>query len=116
MSINSKTGEITVKGKVDRETYPWINLTLRATDSGPVSLTGMAFLNIQVLDENDNNPVFEANGQNEYFVSEDAPIGSLVAQVKAVDEDIGEYGKVTYLLDSTSSYGKFKIDKETVSS
>jgi cadherin-23 len=115
VSIDSKTGELFVKGKIDRETYDWINITVRATDPPPSSLSGIAKINIQILDENDNNPIFVMNGTREFTVSEDAPIGSLVTQIHAKDDDIGSYGKVTYLLDASSSFGKFKIDRDTVS-
>ncbi|RWS28589.1 cadherin-23-like protein [Leptotrombidium deliense] len=113
VEIDPKTGELRVRGKLDREMYSWINITVRATDAGPSSLSGIASMNIKVLDENDNNPVFVNEEKKEYFVSEDAPIGSLVAQIEAKDEDSGDFGKVTYLLDASSSQAKFKIDRET---
>lgn len=115
VDINSKTGDIMVRGRIDREMYSWINISVRATDYGPSSLSGVAKVAIQVFDENDNNPVFSSNERKQFTISEDAPIGSLVTQVKAHDEDIGAYGKITYLLDASSSDGKFKIDRDTVS-
>ena len=116
IKINHKTGEVAVSERIDRERYSWINVTVRATDSGLPPLTGLSLLSIQVLDENDNNPVFVGDLRQAYMVPEDAPIGSLVAQVTARDEDSGAFGKVTYLLDSSSTFGKFKIDRETVCS
>lgn len=114
IKINSKTGEVSVSERIDRERHSWINVTVRASDSGQPSLTGLALLSIQVLDENDNNPVFFADQRSTFTIAEDAPIGSLVAQVSARDEDTGVFGKVTYLLDSSSTLGKFKIDRESV--
>src|SRR5581483_12103553 len=58
------------------------------------------------------NPVFAPESRVQLAVSEDAPIGSLVGQVSAHDEDAGVYGKVTYLLDASSSSGKFRIDRD----
>lgn len=115
IDISSRSGDIMVKGKIDRETYSWINCTVRATDGGPSPLSTVSKVSIQVFDENDNNPVFDGNNQLTFTASEDSPLGSLVAQVTAHDDDIGLYGKVTYLLDASSSHGKFKIDRDTVS-
>nr|XP_027198229.1 cadherin-23-like [Dermatophagoides pteronyssinus] len=113
LRINSTTGEISVLGRIDREIYNWLNLTVRAIDHGDPPLSGTAEIAIQVLDENDNNPVFDDENLHKVTIPEDAPIGSLVVQIKASDADIGAFGKLTYLLDSSSSLGKFKIDRET---
>lgn len=57
VKINPKTGELfTSSEKIDRETTPLLNVTLRATDDGNLSST--AQLLITIRDENDNNPVF----------------------------------------------------------
>lgn len=113
ISIDRKTGEVLVSDKIDRETTSWINVTLKATDSGVPPLTGMTSLSIQVLDENDNNPVF-IEGLTEFHVSEDSPLGTIVAQLEATDADAGEHGRITYALDPSGTHGKFKIDKDTV--
>ncbi|CAG2110524.1 unnamed protein product, partial [Medioppia subpectinata] len=60
---------------------------VKATDTGQPPLTGLSLLSIQVLDENDNNPVFVGEQRQAFMIAEDAPIGSLVAQVSARDED-----------------------------
>lgn len=114
LQINSTTGEITVLGRIDREIYNWLNLTVRAADNGEIPLSGTAQVAIQVLDENDNNPIFDDENLHKVTIPEDAAIGSLVVQISASDADIGAFGKLTYLLDSSSSFGKFKIDRETV--
>lgn len=115
LQINSTSGEVFVTGRIDREVYNWINVTVRAEDSGETPLYGVASLAVQVLDENDNNPVFDDENLHKVTIPEDSPIGSLVVRVTASDADIGAFGKLTYLLDSSSSLGKFKIDRETVS-
>ncbi|KAH7637786.1 cadherin-23-like protein [Dermatophagoides farinae] len=113
LRINSTTGEISVLGRIDREIYNWLNLTVRAIDHGDPPLSGTAEIAIQVLDENDNNPVFDDENLHKVTIPEDSPIGSLVVRITASDADIGAFGKLTYLLDSSSSLGKFKIDRET---
>ncbi|OQR73271.1 cadherin-23-like, partial [Tropilaelaps mercedesae] len=112
ISIDIKTGEVLVSDKIDRETTAWINVTLKATDSGVPPLTGMTSLSIQVLDENDNNPAF-VEGPTEFHVSEDSALGTVVARLRATDADAGEHGRITYALDPSGTHGKFKIDKDT---
>ncbi|CAN7993536.1 unnamed protein product [Ixodes hexagonus] len=112
INIDRRTGEVTVTGKIDRELHGWINVSLKATDSGLPPLSGVTDLQIQVLDENDNNPIFKY-GPSEFSVSEDARVGSPVATVEAVDADVGEYGRVTYALDAAGTDGKFKIDRDS---
>lgn len=112
VGVDRKSGEVSVSNKIDREMFSWLNVTVVATDSGVPPLSGAADIFIQVLDENDNNPVF-ISSNTEFFVAEDAPIGAEVALIQATDADVGEYGKITYLLDTSSTQGKFKIDKDT---
>ncbi|XP_026315340.1 cadherin-23 [Hyposmocoma kahamanoa] len=110
--MESKTGEIVVANKIDHEQYPWINLTVKAVDSGVPPRYSVADMFIQVLDENDNNPVFESS-TFEYRVREDVEPGTTIADIVARDADSGEYGKITYLLDRISTQGKFLINPET---
>ena len=48
VSINDETGEIYVAGKIDRELYQWLNLTVGATDSGVPARTSFASVFIEV--------------------------------------------------------------------
>lgn len=63
-----------------------------------------------MIDENDNNPVF-VNPPSNLTIREDAPPGTQVAVVTAIDPDSDDYGRVTYLLDRKSSDGKFKVSE-----
>ncbi|GBP37114.1 Cadherin-23 [Eumeta japonica] len=110
--IESQTGEVVVAAKIDHEIYPWINLTVKAVDSGVPPRYSLVDLYVQVLDENDNNPYFEP-GPVEYKIKENVEPGTAVARILAKDADSGEYGKITYLLDRISTQGKFLINAET---
>ncbi|KAJ8674820.1 hypothetical protein QAD02_010606 [Eretmocerus hayati] len=112
IDLNSETGEVTVANRIDREIHPWINLTVRATDSGIPPRSSIAEVFIQVIDENDNNPYFVTDLTN-VTVMENSKIGTEVVVVKANDSDSGDYGKITYLLDRISSQGKFVIHPNT---
>ncbi|KAM3963622.1 cadherin-23 [Aphomia sociella] len=110
--MESATGELVVANRIDHEQHPWINLTVKAVDSGQPPRYSVAELFIQVLDENDNNPIFESSSF-EYRVREDVEPGTIIARVAATDADSGEYGTVTYLLDRMSTQGKFLINAES---
>ncbi|CAG9818294.1 unnamed protein product [Phaedon cochleariae] len=110
--LDPDRGDIVVASRIDHEQYQWINLTVKATDDGVPSRSTRTELFIQILDENDNNPYFLPQPSS-IVVPEDVHVGREVAQVRALDADSGEYGKVTYLLDRLSSRGMFSVDADT---
>ncbi|XP_069668723.1 cadherin-23 isoform X2 [Periplaneta americana] len=110
--LDSETGEIVVASKIDHELFPFLNFTVRATDSGIPPRSSLVDVFIQVLDENDNNPYFVGDVNN-ITVREDAPVGTEIATIEARDADSGDFGKITYLLDRMSSQGKFQINPRT---
>ncbi|OXU32081.1 hypothetical protein TSAR_007838 [Trichomalopsis sarcophagae] len=112
VKLDSETGEVTVANKIDREVHSWLNLTVRATDSGIPPRSSLAEVFIQVIDENDNNPYFVTDVSN-VTVNENSKIGTEIIALKARDPDSGDYGKVTYLLDRMSSQGKFAIHPDS---
>ncbi|CAB0015650.1 unnamed protein product [Nesidiocoris tenuis] len=62
--LDSATGELLVASRIDREQVPWINMTVKATDSGIPPRSAFVDVFIQVLDENDNNPYFLSDISN----------------------------------------------------
>ncbi len=112
--IDAESGEVFAGHKnIDCESTTWLNLTIRATDSGRPAQSSYADLAIKVLDENDNGPAF-VDDELSLSVPEDAPVGTVVARLQAEDDDGGEFGKITYFLDRHSTaLGAFKIHPET---
>ncbi|KAK7024511.1 Cadherin-23 [Halocaridina rubra] len=108
VDLDRETGEIVVSERVDREQFSWLNFTVKATDSGVPPRSNQVDVLVQIIDENDNNPVF-INPPSNLTIREDAPPGTSVAIVSAVDPDSDDYGRITYLLDRKSSDGKFKV-------
>lgn len=100
--LDANNGDIVVANKIDYESHNWINLTVKAADSGIPRRYSRAEVFIQILDENDNNPFFLPEPKV-LIVPEDAPVGHKIAILKAEDADSGEFGKMTYLLDRISS-------------
>uniref|UniRef100_A0A3P8RIE3 Protocadherin-16 n=1 Tax=Astatotilapia calliptera TaxID=8154 RepID=A0A3P8RIE3_ASTCA len=94
--------DLVLNNKLDREAQDLYTLTIEAFDGGIPARTGTLQVNIHVLDENDNPPVFN---QTEYHTSvrEDAPVMSAVCQVQATDYDLGDNGRLTYEINRRQS-------------
>jgi hypothetical protein len=57
--------------------------------------TDTAYLNITVIDDNDNSPIFQHN-QYTFLVPVSTAIGTSIGQVVAADVDIGIYGRMLF--------------------
>lgn len=97
--LDSSTGEVKTRSKLDREVMPQYDITVEARDRGIPPLSSTATVRLSVLDVNDNGPEFYPQ---QYFVAvaEDNPIGSSLVQVSATDKDDGENAVITYELTS----------------
>ncbi|NWV21595.1 PCDG7 protein, partial [Origma solitaria] len=83
--------------ELDREQVSEYNLTVRAADGGSPPLQSTAVLVLQVLDVNDNAPVF-AQERYSARVAENNAAGALVLTVLARDADWGQNARVRYRL------------------
>jgi len=66
--------------RLDRETESRYTLRLVALDGGKTPRTGTLLIDVQVLDSNDNKPVF-VRPQYEVRVAENTPVGTSIFQV-----------------------------------
>ena len=111
--MDPKSGLITLKTSLDRELLgDWVNLTVRATDLGEIAqLHSDSIVSINILDENDNRPKFDAK---EVFVSlqENSPIGFLITRVFATDPDLNSTMHY-FILNKTNDSSQFLINKLT---
>ncbi|TSK49682.1 Protocadherin-16 [Bagarius yarrelli] len=107
--LDKKSGTLSSSKALDREKKARYTLTVEARDLGTPSLSSTATLDISVLDLNDNSPVFTSSS---YMVeiNEDAPEGTFVLEVTALDKDEGSNGQVVYFL-SQESKGTFIVDQ-----
>uniref|UniRef100_A0A4W6G704 FAT atypical cadherin 2 n=1 Tax=Lates calcarifer TaxID=8187 RepID=A0A4W6G704_LATCA len=113
--LDSTTGALTLERELDFERRPSYNLTVRAVDHGlPRSLSSSCFVEIQVLDVNENlhRPVF-SEFVYEAAVMEDAAVGTSVVMLTAADKDLGRDGVVRYHIHEGSGLGVFTIDEES---
>ncbi|XP_068445512.1 protocadherin alpha-8-like [Clinocottus analis] len=100
---------------LDRETKNRHTLLLTAIDGGRPSQSGTTEIAVDVLDINDNMPVFD---QDTYSVllEENAPIGTTIIQVNASDIDEGSNGEVIYSLGNNVNNRireMFRVDANT---
>ncbi|XP_037950631.1 cadherin-87A [Teleopsis dalmanni] len=117
-SIDAYTGSIMVADStiLDREKISLITLTAVAQDKAPATVqkTATAVIFINVLDVNDNAPIFT---QDEYTatVAENAAVNPPAAllQVKADDLDEGIFGDVRYVITEGNVDGLFKLDSQS---
>ncbi|XP_072438052.1 cadherin EGF LAG seven-pass G-type receptor 3-like isoform X4 [Chiloscyllium punctatum] len=112
--IDARSGLITTRGSVDRETMEKYSLIVEANDQGkdpgPKSATVKVY--ITVLDENDNIPQFS---EKRYIVQvrEDIRPHTQILQVTATDLDKDNNALVHYNIISGNSRGQFSIDSLT---
>ncbi|XP_045069650.1 protocadherin beta-16-like [Coregonus clupeaformis] len=90
--------EMVLQSPLDREKEGEMFLTLTAADGGNPRRTGMVSIKVNVLDANDNAPVF-SQAIYKASVFENCPKGTLVATVIATDADVGSNGQLEYYID-----------------
>ncbi|XP_044218787.1 protocadherin alpha-3-like [Thunnus albacares] len=91
--IDSESGIITVKGKIDFETNPAFEIRVQAADKGQPPLTVQCKVLVEVVDLNDNAPDITVTSLLS-TVREDAEIGTAIALVSILDRDGGKNGEV----------------------
>uniref|UniRef100_A0A8C4MIF9 Cadherin-23 n=1 Tax=Equus asinus asinus TaxID=83772 RepID=A0A8C4MIF9_EQUAS len=103
--INARSGEITTTSLLDRETKSEYILIVRAVDGGVGhnQKTGIATVNITLLDINDNHPTWK---DAPYYINlvEMTPPDSDVTTVVAVDPDLGENGTLVYSIQPPNKF------------
>ena len=100
---------------LDRETVAQYNLELLVWDGGDPSLTGTLTINVNVLDSNDNQPIF-SQSVYQISVNENVLKGSTLLSVDAVDIDHSVNGEVFYHFTKSTknAYGHiFDINEDT---
>ncbi|TRY64470.1 hypothetical protein DNTS_017153 [Danionella cerebrum] len=106
-SINQETGYLSTKGKLDFEEKSSYTVLLSISDG---TSRDEASVLVEVLDVNDNSPVFE-DPPRMISVEEESTARDNILTLKATDLDAGFNGEVRYTL--LGGAGMFSIDQES---
>ncbi|XP_072768531.1 protocadherin alpha-C2-like isoform X1 [Nerophis lumbriciformis] len=87
--------DLILKRSLDREQQAVHSLVLTAVDGGKPPRSGTAKIIVQVLDTNDNAPLFDESIYS-VKIMENSPIGNLVIDLNATDLDEGSNSDLTY--------------------
>ncbi|XP_075959837.1 protocadherin alpha-3-like [Anarhichas minor] len=107
--------ELVLQKALDREKKPHMQLMLTAVDGGTPPNSGTSEIKINVLDINDNAPMFSST-LYKVKTFENVPLGAVVFTLNATDADEGTNSEVVYSLrnqDQDHILDIFKIDPET---
>lgn len=108
--IDKATGQITLAKNLDREILDSYELTVVAHDAGSTSqLSSSATVYINVLDENDNSPIFIDN-QMKIAVDETTLINTELLRFRATDNDLGLNSELTFGISAGNRRDVFYID------
>ena len=108
--VNSSTGELYAAAGLDREEQERYSLVVRVRDMGSLSMSADRVVEVVVEDVNDNAPVLsvwvygtEVSNSSVIFVEEYSPVGTVVANVSAMDVDTGNNSEVQLSLAGEGS-------------
>ncbi|XP_053501640.1 protocadherin alpha-2 isoform X8 [Ictalurus furcatus] len=118
MNINSHTGELYSLTSFDYEETKRLQFKVQATDSGVPPLSSNVTVNIFILDENDNSPVFlppysEPGSVNSENIPYSAEAGYFVAKIRVVDGDSGYNALLSYHMTEPKGTNLFRIGTST---
>uniref|UniRef100_A0A3Q1B1D7 Cadherin domain-containing protein n=1 Tax=Amphiprion ocellaris TaxID=80972 RepID=A0A3Q1B1D7_AMPOC len=99
---------LVLQKSLDREAAVKHSLVLTALDGGKPPKSGNMNIVVNVLDVNDNTPVFSKDVYS-VLLSENAPVGTTVIQVNATDLDDGQNGEIYYSFGDSVSNKLFAI-------
>ncbi|XP_026186726.1 protocadherin alpha-3-like [Mastacembelus armatus] len=112
---DSVSAELVLQKALDREKQPVITMTLTAVDGGSPPKTGTSQLVVNVLDINDNIPVFSET-LYKAKITENTPLDTIVIAVNATDADEGLNSEIVYSLrskDQNHVLDMFEIENQT---
>ncbi|OQV21491.1 Cadherin-related tumor suppressor [Hypsibius exemplaris] len=97
-NINGDTGMVTTGQALDREVEEVVRLNISARDAAPSPRIAYAMLTVIIADWNDHYPRFTHCPAGKVTLPGGTPVGTVVHNFAAADEDAGENGAVSYAL------------------
>ncbi|XP_076877989.1 protocadherin Fat 2 [Brachyhypopomus gauderio] len=107
-TIDMSTGDLKTICELDRETKEFYILNITVYDLGTPQTTAWKFLAVNILDVNDNPPLFS---QPRYVlrIPENAEADASIFKVQAIDYDLDDNGAIKYSLLTFTDF--FNIDE-----
>ncbi|XP_042568207.1 cadherin EGF LAG seven-pass G-type receptor 2-like [Cyprinus carpio] len=111
--IDAQTGKLDLVSQLDYEMNKEYTLRIRAQDGGrpPLSIIS-GLVTVQVLDVNDNAPIFVST-PFQATVLENVPVGYSVIHIQAIDADAGDNSRLEYRLTRPRPTSPFTINNST---
>ncbi|XP_062250252.1 protocadherin alpha-3-like [Platichthys flesus] len=100
-SPDGQSYSLITRDSLDKETMHTYEITITAKDLGSPALSSTKVIQVDVLDVNDNCPLFTETPYT-FYVPENNKAGMSIFAVRATDADGGENAAVTYSLDRKS--------------
>ncbi|KAL2087592.1 hypothetical protein ACEWY4_016420 [Coilia grayii] len=114
VGVTASTGAIYALRAFNYEQTKYFDFKVLAKDSGSPHLQSNATVRVNILDVNDNVPVIVLpllqNDTAEIHVPRNVGIGHIVTTVRAVDNDSGESGRLTYEITEGNEEHLFEMD------
>uniref|UniRef100_A0A3P8XZ66 FAT atypical cadherin 1b n=1 Tax=Esox lucius TaxID=8010 RepID=A0A3P8XZ66_ESOLU len=106
-TIDRRSGEIITSNHSRLDAKPFYRLSVSVSDGVYRTLSKVQ---VAVISSNLHNPFFSSN-DGIVELLENSPVGTLVSQVTATDEDPGVYGEVTYYIVNDNAKDRFTISE-----
>uniref|UniRef100_A0A8C1CRG8 FAT atypical cadherin 1a n=1 Tax=Cyprinus carpio carpio TaxID=630221 RepID=A0A8C1CRG8_CYPCA len=107
-AIDPNTGAIVISNHRKPHMESLYNINVSVSDG---VFRSSAIVKVNVISANFHNPTFN---QVDYVLEllENSPVGTLVAEAQATDEDSGTYGRLTYHIVNDIAKDKFSISED----
>ncbi|XP_017481610.1 PREDICTED: cadherin-23, partial [Rhagoletis zephyria] len=115
-TIDEKTGLITTLQSLDREVKDMYTIILEVSDDGQPRQSVTRILQITVLDVDDHAPHFAREIDSAPLVFnllEEEPEGTIVGNLTAIDEDLGENALIDYAIIEGNNENVFTIERNS---
>ncbi|XP_076318163.1 cadherin 87A isoform X1 [Tachypleus tridentatus] len=111
-ALDNSSGILTIKKRVDFEQVQQFVFSIIAYDTGVPQLSSVAKVTADVVNINDNDPIFSQQSYKAEL-KENAAEGTFVITINATDADAGDFGKIQYSLIGERS-SDFTVDNQGV--
>ena len=111
-SVHPQTGVISTSAAIDYEVQPFYNFTAIVTDLGTPPLSSSVVVTVEIVDLNDNSPVFDRLLYN-VTIAENNILDSPVFHIPATDEDSTSNGELRYTITRGNTGAHFALDEIT---